>query len=311
MERKPLFTIAIPAYKSKYLGEAIESVLRQTISDFELLIVNDASPHNISEVVGCYTDKRIRYVINEKNIGKDDPVKNWNKCLKLAQGEYFSLLCDDDIYAPTFLEELYALTLRYPSCNVFRAGIKQIDGKGRMIGIYPTCPDWESSVEYIIHLSGGRRFQTISEFMYRKKHIEDLGGYHSLPKAWAADRLSVIIFGMNGGIASTSHRLVSFRTSGENLSGEVGKYTIEKVRANVEYTRIINKLVANDDEDIKRLIAKYRQKTEDEEMFSYLTMANTKDICFLWRKRKTDEYNISTKCFYKAIIKKIINVIIK
>ena len=84
--KKPLFTIAIPAYKSQYLKEAIDSVLNQTISDFELLIVNDASPHNITAVVNLYDDERIRYVINDSNIGGDDPVKNWNKCLSLAKG---------------------------------------------------------------------------------------------------------------------------------------------------------------------------------------------------------------------------------
>lgn len=304
--KNPLFTIAIPAYKSQYLKEAIDSVLNQTISDFELLIVNDASPHNITAVVNLYDDERIRYVINDSNIGGDDPVKNWNKCLSLAKGEYFSLLCDDDVYAPSFLEELYSLAKLYPSCKVFRSGVKQVDKSGNLIGIYPTCPEWESSIDYLLQLSAGKRFQTISEFMYRREYIVRCGGYYSLPKAWAADRLSVLLFGMDGGIASTPHTLVLFRTSGDNLSGEKGKYTREKVIANAKYTCIIKNMISKEDSSIRNLIIRHREKTENVEMTAYLRMANVKDFLFLWFNRNTEKYHIASKCFLKAIVDKLV-----
>lgn len=63
------FSITIPAYKQKYLYEAIESCLAQTYEDFELIIVDDASPEDLKSVVDQFDDKRIRFYRNEKNCG--------------------------------------------------------------------------------------------------------------------------------------------------------------------------------------------------------------------------------------------------
>ena len=57
------------------------SVLRQSYGDFEIWIVDDASPDDTAEVVGAYKDQRIHYVRNEHNLG---PNANWNRCLQLA-----------------------------------------------------------------------------------------------------------------------------------------------------------------------------------------------------------------------------------
>lgn len=52
--KKPFISITVPAYKAQYLAECIESILAQTYSNFELVIVNDASPQNLDEIVGKY-----------------------------------------------------------------------------------------------------------------------------------------------------------------------------------------------------------------------------------------------------------------
>ena len=62
------FSITIPAYKRSYLKEAIDSCLAQTYKDFELIIVNDASPEDLDSIVNSYSDNRIRYYKNETNI---------------------------------------------------------------------------------------------------------------------------------------------------------------------------------------------------------------------------------------------------
>lgn len=63
-------SIIVPAYLgAEHLGKAIQSVLNQTYADFELIIVNDASPDNTDEVVGKFNDPRIKYIVHEKNLG--------------------------------------------------------------------------------------------------------------------------------------------------------------------------------------------------------------------------------------------------
>ena len=166
-----MISIAIPAYKAIYLKEAIESVLNQTVQDFELIIVNDASPNPITDIVEMFKDPRIHYYINEKNIGGSDPVCNWNKCLSYAKGAYFCLLCDDDIYEPQFLEEMLRLACLYPSCNVFKSGVKVINENKQITHRYPVSPEWEPCDDYIINASFRLRRQTISEWMFRRSHM--------------------------------------------------------------------------------------------------------------------------------------------
>ena len=142
-------SIGIPAYKPEFLEEAIASVLAQTFEDWELIVVDDCSPGDIQGVVSKFTDPRIRYYRNEKNLGAEDPSYNWDKCVSYAQGEYFCLLCDDDLYHPTFLEEMLKLTDQFPDCNVFRARGQRMDANGNLLSKYPSSPLWESCEDYI------------------------------------------------------------------------------------------------------------------------------------------------------------------
>ncbi len=90
----------MPIYNTNedFLRAAIESILNQTYTDFEFLILND-SPDNIKldEIVASYKDSRIKYLKNEKNIGI---TPSRNKLLEIAQGEYLAVMDHDDISLP-------------------------------------------------------------------------------------------------------------------------------------------------------------------------------------------------------------------
>lgn len=100
--KSPRVTVAIPTYRgAATLGAAIESVLAQSLGDFELIVVDDCSPDETREVVARYRDPRLTYQRNTTNLG---PEGNWNRCLELATGEYFKLLPHDDILHHQCLE---------------------------------------------------------------------------------------------------------------------------------------------------------------------------------------------------------------
>ncbi|MFX1538220.1 MAG: glycosyltransferase family 2 protein, partial [Promethearchaeota archaeon] len=71
----------------KYLSEAIESMLQQTFTDFEFLIINDASKDNSVQIIKKYNDPRIRLIHNQENLGLSSSL---NKGLDLAQGQYIA-----------------------------------------------------------------------------------------------------------------------------------------------------------------------------------------------------------------------------
>ncbi len=100
----PKVSVLIPTYNySRYIKEAIESVLNQTYQDFELIIVDNCSTDNTKEVVEQYTNKdiRIKLIINNVNIGM---YRNYNKALLLANGEYVKFLNADDKFNEKCLE---------------------------------------------------------------------------------------------------------------------------------------------------------------------------------------------------------------
>lgn len=110
IDSQPRISICIPVYNgAKYLEQCLDSVLSQTFSDFEVLIVDDKSSDESFSIAQKYAaaDSRFRLVRNEQNLGL---VGNWNKCVTLAQGEWIKYLFQDDIFEPKCLEKLYAVT---------------------------------------------------------------------------------------------------------------------------------------------------------------------------------------------------------
>ncbi|MFC1898796.1 glycosyltransferase [Chloroflexota bacterium] len=105
--RRPKISICIPNYNySSFIGEAIQSVLDQDLTDFEIVVVDDASTDNSASVVASFSDERIKYFQNDNNIGR---VKNINKSLLLGSGEYITLLPSDDILLPASLKKRAAV----------------------------------------------------------------------------------------------------------------------------------------------------------------------------------------------------------
>ena len=217
---QPFVSIAIPAYKVHHLAESIRSALSQTYANIEVVVVNDHSPKDVERVVKSFTDSRLRYYVNEYNLGRGDPSRNWNQCLRQARGEWFCLLCDDDMYAPTFVETMLQLAEKYPQCDVLRSGVRVIDGEGSEVSRYPLSPEYETLEQYMWDLFQGLRRQTISEFMLRRSRMVAEGGYVNLPYAWGSDNLSIFRFSLRGGIASSQQPLVTFRDSGTNISSD-------------------------------------------------------------------------------------------
>ncbi|MDA3882303.1 MAG: glycosyltransferase family 2 protein [Bacteroidales bacterium] len=101
----PFFSIVLPTYnRAHMLPKAIESVLSQTFEDFELIIVDDASTDNTVSCIKSYSDSRIVYLRNEKNLER---CRSRNVGIERASGTYICFIDSDDYHLPFHLEELY------------------------------------------------------------------------------------------------------------------------------------------------------------------------------------------------------------
>lgn len=113
---KPLISVVIPAYNhEQYIGAAIDSVLEQTVSDLELIIVDDGSTDNTASVIKAYNDSRISYTWQENQ----DAYNTINRGMGMATGRYISILNSDDVYTPDRLEKCLAHAEKHGSEVIF------------------------------------------------------------------------------------------------------------------------------------------------------------------------------------------------
>lgn len=138
---KPHVSIGMPVFNGEnYLAEALDSLLAQTYSDFELIISDNASTDGTQEICRTYTarDRRIRYFRNQTNIGA---AKNYNRVFELSSGEYFKWAAHDDLCAPEFLKRCVEMLDQDSSVILCHPRTSEIDEHGTVVRNYRADPD--------------------------------------------------------------------------------------------------------------------------------------------------------------------------
>lgn len=101
----PLISVILPVYNAeKFLKQAIESVLSQSFTEFEIILINDGSTDDSEKEIKAFNDSRIRYFLNKTNLGLIDTL---NKAIGLSRGKYIARMDADDICEPNRFEKQY------------------------------------------------------------------------------------------------------------------------------------------------------------------------------------------------------------
>ncbi len=131
----PRVSIAIPVYNVEaYVAQAIESVLKQTWTDFELIIIDDASTDRTPEIIRSFADRdpRIRVLRNPVRLKM---VGNWNRCLAEARGEYLQMVMADDLLRPGAVAAAVDMFERFPSAVLVSWQCLFIDAQGKPLTV--------------------------------------------------------------------------------------------------------------------------------------------------------------------------------
>jgi O-antigen/teichoic acid export membrane protein/glycosyltransferase involved in cell wall biosynthesis len=135
MSSSPRISIVIPCYNgARFLPDAIESCLHQTMADFELIVVDDASPDNCAEIAEEYArrDSRVHVVRREKNGGVSEA---FNSGFRAARGQYFTRLAQDDFFEANALEVLAAYLDSRPEIALVYCDYTVMDEAGRITDV--------------------------------------------------------------------------------------------------------------------------------------------------------------------------------
>ena len=131
MSSGPRVSVSVPMYNdADHIGECIDSVLQQTFTDFELVLIDDASTDRTVEIARSFEDDRIRIIENPQRLGAEG---NWNAALEHSRGVYVKVLSHDDVIYPTCLERQVAVLEADPELLWVTVRRDILDGDSRVL----------------------------------------------------------------------------------------------------------------------------------------------------------------------------------
>lgn len=235
--------MCLPAYRAEpYLAETIESVLAQSHQDWELVIVDNASPDATGEIARSYDDPRIRIHTNPKTLSLPD---NWNRAVSFATGRYVKVLPADDILRPYCLE-LQAKQLDSNARLALVACRRDfLDEEGEIVlrargltGLIGDLPADEVVAQ--VMSSGINPIGEPAVLMFRRDDFLTAGHFdasHPFPM----DLEMAIRLLRNGDFHGQEQPLAAFRVRGDSLSGS------EALRAQAAEHRAVLRKIARDE----------------------------------------------------------------
>ena len=175
---RPLVTIGIPTFNraQSYLREALESALKQTYPNIEIVVSDNGSTDGTESIVRSYDDSRIRYF---KQRPPTVPNDNFNFCLQQAQGAYFLLLHDDDKVDPDFIEACLNAAEHHVHYGVIRTGIRIINSDSAAVYECPNAVQGKSFGEFFVGWFDGKTPIYLCNTLFNTQLLKEAGGFRS------------------------------------------------------------------------------------------------------------------------------------
>ncbi len=207
----PRVTVFVPVYNAeKFIADTVASVLRQTFTDFELLVIDDGSTDQSIKILESFHDQRIRIERNGKNRGR--PFTR-NKGLMQARGEYLSVLDSDDLCEPDRLARQVEFLDTHPNIAAVGSWAKYVDENGNVAFI---CKPPAESDEIRRKIFQANCF-IHSSVTFRRQALIEIGGYN-LEYLQAQDYELFLRLSARHDLANISEPLVQYRVHPDQVS---------------------------------------------------------------------------------------------
>jgi glycosyltransferase involved in cell wall biosynthesis len=218
MQPSPTVSVVMSAYNmADYIADSVESVLAQTFSDFELIIVDDGSADATREVAGRFRDPRIR-VIAAPHRGMPFPLCEG---IDLAQAPYLALLDSDDSWSPRNLERQVGFLQEHPEVDVTFSWSRVIDEHGQDTGL--TSRQWRGPISFS-QLLADNVIGNGSALVFRRQAFLDAGGFDtSLSYCYDVDAWLRIALLRPGNVYAVPEFLTFYRRRVGQMSSDVSR----------------------------------------------------------------------------------------
>ncbi|MDA9626947.1 glycosyltransferase [Candidatus Pelagibacter sp.] len=158
----------------KYISQAIESVILQSYKNFELIIIDDYSSDSSYEIINEFKkkDSRIKVYRNLKKLG---PADTRNRAIKIARGEWISIIDSDDIFFPNKIEKQLKLVNKNKDLIFVGSNLIFIDHKGTHLAYYKYTNNSKTLKKKVVR---NKSFPPHSSYFVKKKYLLKIGGYN-------------------------------------------------------------------------------------------------------------------------------------
>ncbi len=240
----PLISICVPTYdRTKYLRGALESCLKQSYPNFEVIVHDDTADDRIQSIVESLSSEKIRYLHNHPPLGL---VKKLNDFLDKAKAEWILILCDDDLLDPDYLKTLVPHIQKYPEATLVRSRYKLVDEKGKLIRLDRLNQFLMKPCELLsqIFLPENQSFKmNISGILFQKGLLKKLGGFKNLYRGWHVDRLAWAELSAGGMSICDPKPLCSVRLHSGAISGGTDPNFEEAIQTDLRLQTYVLKII--------------------------------------------------------------------
>jgi glycosyltransferase involved in cell wall biosynthesis len=225
MPGTPAVSVVIPAYNNAdYVEDAIESVLAQTCTDYELVIADHSSSDDTAVRIAKYADHPRVRVLDPTPAG-GGALANWNRVSREARGEYLKLLCGDDLLEPVALERQVEALVAHPSAVLVASRRRLIDANGRTFLAARGLGDMDGLVPGRVAIrktvrSGTNLFGEPGSVLFRTAALEQVG-YWDASDPYLIDQATCVRVLHSGDLYAIRDVQASFRLTATQWSARL------------------------------------------------------------------------------------------
>lgn len=231
--------ILIPTFNRKaYLVEALHSSCSQTHNKVEIIVIDNGSTDGTTAFMTSVSDQRVRYVVNENNIGM---IGSINKGIKLFSDEveWCTVLSDDDILDKDFIMRVLDTANTFEAKSIVHSHRIFIDKQGNSIREAALSPQEETALDYIRMRANSRRETYLTGVLFNRNAFREIKGYPSFSTGLASDDAFIFALSLKDRLLfeSTARAFIRIHEEAESISNMEGVKKIQTIREFGDYCR--------------------------------------------------------------------------
>jgi hypothetical protein len=210
----PKVSFVVPCYKLAHLlPECIASILSQTYSNLEILVMDDQSPDDTEQVVSTFRDERVKYIRNRENLGN---LRNYNKGIGLCSGEYIWLISADDYLRQPYILERYVQVMEANRKIgfTFCPAVSVVNGRETDVLEYSRYEKVDRTIDgrRFVHDLLKHNFVVAASALVRRECYETVGRFPLEPgMEWSGDWYLWCAFALTYDVAYFAEPMVCYR----------------------------------------------------------------------------------------------------